>query len=54
VRFLLPLFLKGIGAVLLLGPNFKIEGTKDSSDNPPVLVDKPLLGFLASKPLPLK
>ena len=38
----------GIAAVLLLGPNFKIE-----KSDPPVLVDKPVLPVLASKPLSL-
>ena len=43
----------GVGAVLLLGPNFKIEGTKGSKADPPVLVDKPIIRALAKKPLQL-
>jgi membrane associated rhomboid family serine protease len=43
----------GVGAVLLLGPNFKIEGTKGSNADPPVLVDKPIIRALAKKPLQL-
>jgi len=43
----------GVATVLLLGPNFKIEGTKGSKVDPPVLVDKPVIPVLASKPLQL-
>ena len=41
-------FFMGMGAVMLLGPSFSVE------DDPPKLVDNPVLPVLASKPLSLK